>query len=758
MLLKILTLLKDEKLDHNLVIKIVERCRTEREFDEAIEPYIKSSPVDFKLKWANHGFAATRVSIWETLLKNYFNSSLENTLAGLLQISHTEIANNVEGTQKITREVAQDLASSGLTYGNNIHKAIQDSVNRAFMNNRPKYRKEFKVFQNDADINPAVIGESAEPLHRITDGMAALRNIPPAEVKVLLADLYATRYLYKFDTTLSSRTSYSMYESFLRAYFKHEMTTFNEEHKGQLQVKLTNHIENKYIKLDQIMEAVLTDFVLPGISKENIVEFEQIIFRTVGTNTVTSVAPVFGLKDLADLSQEGNFGTQKTFASTNTATNKFDIFIKGFIALSKLYQYLRKAGFTPYHIHADIFNFDFGDPSNKFLSLAEVVEYSSAYVQARYKYKLEKISPVDFDALQSANGGGLLLPRNYEDVILANRNSILLDNLTASVTNLTSSDADSCYATMHMVDTSQKANIFDVAKSISNEINPLYDVFQGDGYEWDNDDEEEVWDKLVIRDYFSYLLKCDAEGYESYDMDRQTFLELINKTEGDLRDLFDDLVNFDLDAQLKILLALESFVLEFREFMNAFNKKYEGSDVSEMEYSTFLYKHPMFEGLHDLVDASAYRTRDDNLVSKVILVLLQKYYPDLTLTKLQEFLHRDVKNISYSNFIDSVQARTFKDITSYFHYAKANLFNLSQYGIPIRLNSEDLTYVMTNPPAVVHMERFQAKHANIKQDRLGYLINDMGELYQVINENNKAGALHSSGLYIFTDRTAKAWS
>lgn len=756
LLLKLLTLLKDEKVITNELTGIVEKSKTEYEFDEAIKSYIKTSPADFKARWANSGFAATKVSIWENLLKNYFHGDVELALQRLLQIKYADIVNNVDGIQSIYKEVAQDLAGSSFTYGNNIHKSIRGSVDRAFSNNRAKYRNHFKVFQNDPDINPAVLGDTPEPVRRVTDGMTALRNIPASEVKALLADLYNTRYLYRFDTDTSTHTYYSMYESFLRAFFRHEMNDFN---KGTIQVVLSEHNENKYKKLDSIMESVFSDFIIPGISKDNLVEFQHTIFGLVYKETVTHTAPVFGQAELTGLGEEGNFNNGRTFASKGMATKKFDTFIKGFIALSKLYRYLREAGFTPYHIHADIFSFEFEDPSNKFLSLAEVVEFSSAYVQTRYKYKL-KDSPQDFKALMSANNMGLLLPRNYEDVILANRNAIVLENLTNSVTNLTSKDANQCYATMHLPHLEVKANIFDLADFLSRDLNPLYAIFQGNDYEWDDDDTEEVWDTLAMQDYFSYLLKCDVDGFDAYEMKRETFLRMVESSQGELRDLFDDLTDYDLDVQIKILLALKDFVMEFKKFIDAFNDKYTKGVVyvSEVEYSTFLYKHPMFTALHDLVDPSVYRSRDDGLVVKVILTLLQKYYPELEMEQLTKFLNRNFKNVSYSNFIDSVQARTFKDITSYFHYAKANLFNLSEYGKPVCLNRADLTYALSNALPVIHLERFKDVHANVRQNSLGYLVDARGELYQVINEDNKTGALHSSGLYIFTDRTTKPWS
>lgn len=752
-----LTLLKDEKeISPSVLNGIIERSRTEHEFDEAIKPYIKSSPADFKLKWANHGFAATEVSVWEMLLKSYFNSSVENTLQLLLQISHADIVNNVEGTQKIFREVSQDLAGSGFTYGDNIHKSIQASVRTAFMNNKEKYRKIFRVRKSDPDVNPVTTGVSAAPVHRITDGMKALRNIPSAEVKVILSDLYKTRYLYKFDTDTSSHVYYSMYESFLRIYFKREMETFNEAHRGQVQVLLSEHNENKYKKLDQIMEAVYSDFIQPGISMDNISEFQHAIFLLVEKVKANSTVPVFGQKLLSP-DEEGNFGNGRTFYK-GAAPQKFEKFVLGFLALSKLYHYLRDAGFSPYHIHADIFSFGFEDPSNKFLTLDEVVEFSSTYVQTRYKYKLNEPS-TDFQALLSASSNGSVLSRNYDDIIIANRNQIILKNLASSVTNLTSEEADLCYATMHMSDTHQKINIFKLARCIANEINPLYVVFRDEEYELaEEDDPEEVWDMPVIREYFSYVIKGNAEGCENRSMDRTSFLDLAHTAQGDLKALFGDLIEAGLDDQVNILLALESFVLEFKGFLNAFNKKYTEDVVivSELEYSTFLYKHPIFQELHNIIDPSTRKNKDE-LVLKVALVLLRKYYPELTMEKLKTFFQRETTNISYGNFIDSVQARTFKDITNYFHSAKANLFNLSKEGRPIKLSGEDLTYAINNAPPVTRLEDFQNKHGRIKQDRLGYLLNDLGELYQIATENNKVGALHSSGLYIFTDRTAIAW-
>lgn len=751
-----LTLLSEEKgITPDKLNDIIVKSRSEYDFDVAIKPFIRSES-EFREKWANKGFSATKVSIWEILLKSYYRSSVENALQISLKIKHADIANNVEATNKIYREVAQDLASSGFSFGSSIHKAIQDSVKMVYNNSRQKYQDEFRVFQNDPDINPAVLENQTQTVVRVTDGMEALKNIPPAEVKALLADIYKTRHIYKFETVTTTNYYYSMYESFLRVYFQYEMQEFNENNKGQIQIVLSPHNENKYKKLDSIMSSVLKDFILQGISADNIVEFQHAVFVLADDIKATSTVPIFGQKPLLT-GAEGNFGTGNTFASPDTARGKFDTMIKGFIALSKVYHYLRDAGFTPYHIHPDIFRFTFEDPSNKFLSLAEVVQFSKDYVEVRDKYGLTETTLV-IKALQARDNSGLLLPRNYDDVILANRNNITLQYLTDSVVSLTSEDPELCYATAHMVDIGYRINIFTLSECLQNQINPLYFVFEGAKYEWpDEVDPDEVLDQLVIDEFFDKLIGGNSSKFRDYHLTRERFLELVEITSGDMRDLFDDLVSFDTDIQINIINALKSFVFEFKVFIDAFNEKYIGSEVSEVEYSTFLYKHPMFTELHSIIDPAAYKGKNDNSIEQVTHALLRKYYPELTLETLQEFLDAERKNISYSNFVDSIKSRTFKDITTYFYYAKANLYNLTDTGRPIKLSVEDLQIALNNAPPVTNYKEFQRKTEHVRVCRAGYLVNSLGNLYKIVSHNNKVGALHSSGLYIFTDKTAIPW-
>lgn len=759
LLLKILTLLKDERVASNIVSSLVEKSRTEHEFDEAAKKYIKATSEDFRLRWSNYGFAATPTSIWEELLKNYFNSSVESALQQHLKIANADIVNNVEATQKIYKEVSQDLASSTFTYGNNTHKSIQASVRTAYSNNKDKYRKEFRVFQNDADINPTVIEESAAPLHKITDGLAALRNIPPAEVKVLLSDLFNTRHLYKFEPTSGPHVFYTMYESFLRTHFAYEMSKFNEDHKGNVQINLIGHVDNKCKKFDRIMEAVYENFIIPGISKENIVEFTNTIWLVVDDVAVTNTVRVFGISEIP--LEDGNFGNGKTFASTQTAPEKFDKFIKGFLALSKLYGYLRDAGFSPYHIDPNIFHFHMEDPSNKFLTLAEVVECSTTYTSIRNKYDL-KAGVNEFKALNHNVSGNLALTSSYDDTILASRKKIVINNLTDSVVNLTSRDPDKSYATMHMTTSGFKVNVFALAECLMEGKNPLYVFFKEDGPEWEEgyyEDPEEVHDPLNMQEYFSEIIGVDASEFLDYYMDRQQLEKLLAvSTNTQLADLMNDLISEELGADPKLLLALESFVTEFKGFLELFNKKYtKNVRVSEIEYSTFLYKHQLFAELHALIDPSEYKQRNEAMVTKVILTLLRKYYPELTLSQLESFLTNNVKNISFRNFLGSIKI-PFRNITSYFYYAKSNLFNLSEYGSPIKLSEDDLAYVLSNAPHIEYPQEFENRYKDVSQDRKGYLINDLGELYQIVNHNNKVGALHSSGLYIFTDCTALEWS
>lgn len=753
-----LTLLDEGYIDASRLMAVIEGSKSEKDFDKATEKYVRVPKEQYKILWANSGVGRTIREVWIQLLKNHYHSSVENTLQSMMKISYADIVNNYEATEDIYRDVARVLEDTDYSYGKRLHTAIQEATKETYSNNRVKYQRLFRVQTSDPNLNQTLAEGGPTALVKVTDGMEALSNIPASEVKVLLTDIYGARYLYKYESESVGNIYYGMWESFLRVYFYRQMQEFNETHRGNVSLSLPGHLEAKYKKLDQIMDSVLDQFVLKGITKENLYEFLSAVFYKVDNVAVSSTVKVFGTAKLDVDQGEGNFNIGQTFVSKG-APKRFSQFIKGFLATSKLYRYLLEAGVEPYKVHYDIFRFTYEDPSNKFLDLSEVVKHSFTYVNVRRKYELND-QFYTLKALSRKRTGGSALPRTYDEAILTNRNKNEIASITKTVTNLINPNPDLCYATIHMPDQNRKVNIFLLARYLQQGLNPLYILFQKDSPEWTDylgDDEEEVLDEYYMQNHIAKFYNIEDPKYAEYKLSREDFLDMKDELDGGIKEFFNDLTNNELDVQIKILVALEDFILEFQNFMDSFHEKYKHCVVTEIEYSSFLCSHELFADMHDLVDVSKNRVAGDRLEALVMHALLHRKDNTITYEEVNQFLLQRPSNVSYENFLGSVHMRTFKSIINYFYYAKANLYNLATHGRPVRLGDKAREEALRNAPHQDNMEEFVRRHQGINKGRDGYLLDELGELYRVIAHNNKIGALHSTGFFIFTDKTVMPW-
>lgn len=778
MLLKIFTLLRDEKcISEQELFKLVKECGTEKNFDEEIEKRVTSIE-QFNLRRAKNGFNTTKVSIWLILLKTYFSNTVTNAIQRYVKASSDNIANNVEAANKLYQAVAVKFSQSAVGPGLDIPKTIYEYMQETYNNNRDYYNEAFRVNisanDNGESVNPELVSKSTK---EITSGLEALKNIPQAEVKAILNDIFDTTGLYMLNSPNSKGAKYySMYESFVRVYFNHQMEEFNSRFAGKAQVSLNPHIDNKLIKLDKILEDLLVPYILPGISKRNIEEFEAVAFSTAKDRSATNVADLFGITDIVITEDtpsvaRGNFGDDLTFKSPNRsgkdeAPTKFTRFIKGVIALSKLYRYITDAGFTPYHIHPRLFEYTFGDPSDKFITLDELILYGSETVAIKEKYNLKK-PLAHFKTITARDTGRLLLDREANEVVINNRNEIQLEDLSGYINSYIDDGNGECYATMYFNDIDFRVNLFTLAEYIKRGYNPLLPLYDGTECDWisyiKTRDEEELFDPPVIKDYFKRFLKGPDQEIEElavYQIQDYQIQDMRDMMTGDLKGLFDDLIDFDTEVQIDILLAIRSFVTDFNKELVDYATRHKASIISEMEYATYLYKHEMFQSLHDVIKADVLnQSSNKETVFESAVILLKKYYPELTVEKFKEFLTRSVNSESYNNFLGQLYSTTFPNIVKHFHSAKANLFNLTDEGREIRLGIRALRAALENAPAIdpVTKQLFVNTYKQFTNDDLGYLVTKTGKLARTKNINNKIGALHSSGVYVFTDGTTLPW-
>ena len=776
LILKIKALLADEKqISIRELDNILKQVQTEKEFDEAIKPFIKSSDEAFKKKWADYGVAETFTSLWDYLVNTHYRTVVENAIQNRSKTKISSLRNNVTAVAKVARDVVNDLVNLNLGFGEgrivSIEKAINDCVHRAFQNNKAKYIKELTVNDLEESVNHSLVAPLEEDEESLEDRLERLASVPKAEVRAILYDIYECRAIYKFNNSPKGKEDYSIYESFLRIHFKMQLGTFNEKYKGHFMLDVETKNDVKYKKYDDIMENLYNDFIIPGVSKENISELQHTVFLIQKKLEANNANPIFGQKSSEyNPVMGGNFNTGYVFASEDTALPRFDQFIRGLIAISKLYKYLSEAGFTPYVINPAIFQFNYEDPSEKFNSLKDLVLYSDTYVEARKKWNLNCRRP-EFKALEGSNAGGFVLNLDTDSTIISNRNKIQLDSLASSILNLINNETS--YVTMVLssnvvgsdsisyFDARNNINLFSLVDSIEKEKNPLYEVYQDSAPLWEElgSDPDEIFDTVVIQDFFSSVLNMDSQNYSEPEMTKEYLTKMIEESDSPFSVLVNDILKGDYESKSKIILAIQDFALDFSDMLKSFRAKYEGIKlISEMEYSTFLYKSDLLKPLHGIVNAQETAKTDVGLSIKAMEVLLKKYYPEITVDKLNAFFDEQVSNTSYSNFLNWVKVRSFTSLLSCFHCAKANLFNLSDYGTPIMLSEADLMVAHQNARPVLNKDEFDIRFGHVDRMRSGYLCNKTGELYHIINHKNRIGALHTNGYYVFTDGRTLPWS
>lgn len=730
LLLHTLTLLDRYKVPPKVLVGIIQQSRTDEEFNSKIAQYVKDASA-FNREWRLAGVNQNKLSIWDRLLTTYFYQEIASKIASVLRYSRDEVSNNVDGCSTVIHLVATELSESDFSLGTNLAANIQKSTETIILNSRKEYATKFSVRLADPNVQTALLGDSVDHSIVFDNSDQALANVPASEVRCLLSDIYETKSMYYINSELTTRTQYSIYESFVKAYFEHQMESLNEELRGYATIKMEEMSSVKFKKLDELMRAVLTDFILPGVTLDNVYELQKVVANHVQTHRVTNAAPPFVQKEIKREEYPnavGNFHNRFTFSS-ESAANQFHKLISAFIALSKLYRYIVLAGKQPYDISIDTFMYD--DPSMKFTSLKDLVYYSDVYSEVRAKYNITE----DFSMLANVTA-----PRNQAAEILANRKEISLNSLIRTTQEIREGESGYVYLAQY----DRKLDLFTSVTLLGQGKNPLYALFPRD----------EILDEDVIIDdmepFFTELFGSEVARYSQFRLESDTMQNLLEVSEGDLKTFLSDLLNFDAIKQEKIFSALGYFLDDFSDMLNSHMRRYAGCSVSQVELSTIILKADLLKNLRG--DRQDYAN-----VDKVASILLSRYDEEITSDDIHEFFQRDCQNDSFSRLLEVVKQNIFKNIGSTYKDADLYLFNLQDVGKQLCLTGSSLLKALNNVTDVPDLERFRKRFADARKNEHGYFVDESGNLRYSRTRNNKTGFLHSQGVYVFLDGETEPW-
>jgi hypothetical protein len=730
LLLHTLTLLDRYKVLPKVLVGIIQQSRTDEEFNSKIAQYVKDTSA-FNKEWRLAGVNQNKLSIWDRLLTTYFYQEIASKIASVLRYSRDEVSNNVDGCSTVIHLVATELSESDFALGTNLAANIQKITETIILNSRKEYATKFSVRLADPNVQTALLGDSVDHSIVFDNSDQALANVPASEVRCLLSDIYETKSMYYINSELTTRTQYSIYESFVKAYFEHQMESLNEELRGYATIKMEEMSSVKFKKLDELMRAVLTDFILPGVTLENVYELQKIVAIHVQTHRVTNAAPPFVQKEIKSEEHPnavGNFHNKFTFSS-ESAANQFHKLISAFIALSKLYRYIVLAGKQPYDISIDTFMYD--DPSMKFTSLKDLVYHSDVYSEVRSKYNITE----DFSMLANVTA-----TRNQAAEILANRKEISLNSLIRTTQEIREGESGYVYLAQY----DKKLDLFTAVTLLGKGKNPLYALFPRD----------EILDADVIIDdiepFFTELFGSEVARYSQFRLEPDTMQNLLEVSDGDLKTFLSDLLSFDAVKQEKIFSALGYFLDDFSDMLNSHMRRYAGCSVSQVELSTIILKADLLKNLRG--DRQDYAN-----VDKVASILLSRYDEEITAEDIHAFFQRDCQNDSFSRLLEVVKQNIFKNIGSTYKDADLYLFNLQDVGKQLCLTGSSLLKALNNVTDVPDLERFRKRFADVRKNEYGYFIDESGNLRSTRTRNNKTGFLHSQGVYVFLDGETEPW-
>ena len=732
----------------------------------------------FLTQVAHNGFNVTRIEVLKNLLRAHFKKEivLAYTSDKRNTIGIEVVENHARFLNKSVEDIALRMADERYFVGKDLKAMVTDNAKEAFNNNKTHYQNMFKRSTNQATIIDVADAEvtARREIETVTDYREALNNIPQVEVKTILSDIYNTRVFYLINQDNGQTVFYSMWESFLRVVAGLQLARAVENsgfQADEIQFKMEYHPIGKFENYDKIMEDMAPLYLIKGISQDNLQEFLAYAIKVNYSKFKNNVAPMFKVEPLhptVSSSAVGNFGTRMTLKSDGKSggpgesSQKFDIMTRGFLAVSRLYHILVSAGVSPFKVHPRFFSSQFDDPSDKFTSLADVVDYSADYVEAveTFGYK-DAVST--YDALGDRKTTAPVLGQESTKIVLANRVSMRIDQLSGYINCLTVA-SDENYALSHLDEINCVFNIFNFAEYRQAGLNPLLSIYKLGSAEddissyVDSLDLDENYDAEILSYMVAPLFEMSPEEvlpYCSLRMDEDLYREMCAKAKGSLKTFLDDLDMYDTDVQIDMLCAIHRFVSNFSYEIEKYKTLFEGSIISTMEYSRYLADLPLLKGLHDVIDGDAPNNSDEENAKRFresLVVLFKPYYPEITVEHVKGFFGFAPETYAYDSLISQIQSSTFKNLITHFKSAKANLYTLGEVGSSMLLKTYAEVHKCINhlgPLPLEEREEFDRFTRGAKADKAGFLINDAGYPFSVEVRNFVEGALHSSGYYIF---------
>lgn len=776
-------MLEDYRMSIDAVSNLVKVSNNEEEFDKAVCTLRSTTAEEFKGKWVAQGFNTTLEQVWGYLIRKHYLGMVASIVASSTKRNLSDVKNNSTALEYVAYAVVQRVGREQIKYGDDLKALVNKEVSSTYNSNRYTFSEKFDVKDRDHDVSPALadVPNSTVVTSNNWERILGPKGITPDEVRIILEDISLPFLDTKLNKSDGEETDdFTIYESFLRTHFKVELEEFNERFKGYVQVKLPDHTsESKYAKYDSLMYRIYKDFIIKGINRENVDQLQNLIVRIVPEISVTNIAPIFGHKEVSGTGRSAS----RYVLSSEKAVDKYDRLMFGLISLSRLVNVIRRAGRSPYEINPYIFTDKVLGMSSKFTSIAQIVKYSNLMVETIDKYGFTNSIGM-FKTLQSSRKDtGLIINNNKNTVIFENRTNKTVDDLSSSILGIVRSNNSSGELISEFPYPSQEwvVNIFTLALALDKGLSPFiainpacspalalseHNVLEDEDLVFDFQALEE---SLGIKDFPYNTYEFDINNYDDFT-DR--LLETV--PEGRLDEsknvsnairkgnylhfawLLDDLRQGGLQHNIKILVAVYRFVDNFEEFVIDFKQAFKGDRVTSIDFDTAIYKDKLFEPLHDILDANRVKRNSD--IYLVMHALLKPYYKELTEEHVREFVGSPVNTPAFESFKSALFSRTFATVRNNFVSAKAGLYNLTNDGRSIRLSESDLAEALNNMPVIDEYEsQFREYYKDVATDELGYYVDSRGFLYQVIDEDNCVGAIHSTGVWVFTNKETKPW-
>lgn len=756
-ILKALAALKGGHTTTAQLDEIFKRSSTPEQFNEKLDAYIKDKE-KFREAWVEVGVAKDKKDIWFDIVVQYYSSVVSGIVQSILKIKHSDIQLNLTALEDIHKDIANafDIAPLGISLTDVIRRMSRDSL----LNSEVKYKKKFAIYE-DQDYSPLVRTQDGN--NRVINSDEAMRNFGGDELFSILNDLYgvAPNYLYTPLRVNSRVVHYSMYFSFLRTYFGLSINEINDELNGIVELSMRQHEENKFRKLDTLMETVIQDYILPGIYEGNLAEFQLALIDAIGEITINNTAAIFKLERVPTGRTSGNLNTPYIFVSP-TAISHFDDFTKALIALSRLYHQLKKCGVSPYAIQPQIFFQSFENPAKKYKNLKELVDYNKQYVEIFNKYNMKKRG---YQLYNLCNAGGythytVADPKAYGKAVeysmfitLSQAARAVFENHEATTIDLKIGNAN--------------INLYNLAKAIRNNINPLYLIMNDNRMDYDAYealmDEDSYIDEEYARVYLSELLNRDLGRLAYLNVDVMDVMTVLKEHNSCLGDVLHDMAKVDIESEIDLIIATVEFAkdvidLEERVNLSSIYAKYKSST----EYSSIILKSDLFKEVKHLVghrEAFSSRAEFNDVIVKMVTALLNKYVENkVDEERIRKFLFTEDHCPAYNSFITYSILVLFRNLCENLGAMNAHYLNLSDHGKPIKLSADKIDEILnTGDLHLVDEVNFRMFTAGVKKDSLNYLIDQVGRPFHVTVDNNKTGILHASGLYIYSDGTARPW-